>query len=60
MESKAVIEWMRDSPFLTFFIVLAALSTVGMLFKAIGGGYLPRRHCNGCTCYEEPECDDDA
>ena len=30
-------EWCRESPFLTFFLVLAALETIDTVAKALGG-----------------------
>lgn len=51
--------WALQNPFLTFFLVLPALFVVRCAFKALGGGYWPRRHCPGCECNAVVEHDDE-
>jgi len=44
---------------LAVFVVATVAATLRCLFKALGGGYLPRKHCASCECETHREVDDD-
>lgn len=52
------MEWSLEHPYLTFILGLVALWVFRCMFKAFGGGYMPRKHCEGCEC-GAVEIDDD-
>lgn len=58
------MEFTLSHPYLTFMLAIVSIVTVGLvlrcLFKAFGGGYLPRKHCDGCECEPQSDEDDDA
>lgn len=46
--------WCLVNPAMTAIImivmVLSVSTVIRCLFKALGGGYLPRKHCASCEC----------